>query len=487
MSKGKRSRALRKADTLTRAEAPTLQSLEETALNPDPVTEWLPPIAMSVTSSSEAYGDFTTGLFIVGASTSDSFNRNHRAPVLNARDVVVGVPILWWKLETESTRRQGAAVMDGVGRLQSFALSGTKMNRDGFPMTAIRAAFKGFRVKNNTLQLVPDTSLGLLGSKEWAINSRVSKLLAQSQSLSIVIETPSAVYVSTLTSDGGPPRVLVHDGTLVMKTLDAVLLHSSKWVSAQVGNVSLLAGTASAPDHHSRTFAASRNLTDLPDALKYLGDCLACGRAGDSREHCVPYWVASDHKVKSVVAPVFCVECNGYFGKELEEPISLSAREGNLSEIVKTAVFAKWALKTALALSAVCGVSADKSWMFSLREGQMPVGLQIFALTDVIMAEGYLFSINHFSISAQTQGLFLFTFAMNGLLFVVLRNPTEEIDIPGIQTVYPEAARADSSATLPVLKGDGSLNAVTLNDSLIERMTGERIYRTFTKPTPPAL
>ena len=472
MGKGKRLKASRaaKQPTLTN---PSI-SREDASERPgkDIVDRRHGRLALATISRSENYGDFTTGLSVIAASTSDALTGGHPVGTVKAHDVLVGIPVLWWKLETESTQFQGTQIMDGIGYMQSVALDSQKLEGAAFPMMRERVDSVGFQVKENSLRIASHTrELGLLGEIEFRIEPRLAWFLTLSQSLSVVVETPSSTYISTLTSDGHSPRPVVHDGTLTMKHIEAVLNQSSSWKPIAVGNTSMLVGEEDLPDHHTRTFAANCNVTDLPDRVNYVGECLACGQPGDSREHCVPKWIARNQGVAPVVAPVFCVDCNSHFGRTLEVPIEAAARAGTLESEVKTEVFVRWALKTSFTLSAASDVSVDNAWMQQLRQGFLPDGFQIFASAGVEMDPGYLFSITHFSRGYREKGHFLFSFAMNSLLFVVLRNPSELLEVTGLSRVHPPL----DNDFVP-----GHIDANLLHDYLIFKMTGHQIYRTYT-------
>ncbi len=432
---------------------------------------------LATTNRSREYGDFHTGLLYIGASTSDGQDREGARATVKVRDIVAAVPVLWWRLDTDLTHHQGATVMDAVGHRQSIAIKATLLDDNAFPMNSKRTDSVGFLFKKDTVQLVSnEVELGMFAGHQFKVDPRLGFFFGLSQTLSVVIETPSKTYVSTITADGGAPRLAIHDGTAHMKSLGQVVQRSTRWQPVHVGNVSILADAAMTPDHHRRTYAATSKHTDSPDELSKRSTCLACRNPGNSREHCVPKWIASDQSVPPVVAPLFCGACNNYFGKSLEGPVSKAYRSGKIASLLDEDVFHQWALKTSLLLSSASDVRFDESWMAELREGRMPEGFQIFALTGGRMDPGYLFSITHFSRWARDTGLFLFSFAIPDLLFVVLRH-SESIEIPGLRRVLPGCAQSGQLAEIDV---------VELHDRLIERLTGHPMERFDTSlPTAP--
>lgn len=476
MGRASRSKAERKAarealsalNSSPTAAPPLLDASQPDANPHDQPTNGL---SLRLTSRSEDYGDFHTGLLFIGASTSDGKDREGSRATVRVRDIVAAVPVLWWRLETELTRWQGSPVLEAAGYMQSKALGATLLENHAFPMNSKRTEAVGFRVKGETVRLISDTiNAGVFSDQQFKIDPRLAFFLALSQTLSVVIETPASTYVSTITADGGAPRQVMHDGTAHMSSLDKVVRKSTRWEVVHVGNPSILADAHDTPDHHRRTYSATSGRTDLPDRLSKRRTCLACGKAGDSREHCVPKWIAFDQQVTPVVAPLFCVACNNYFGETLEVPISEAYRAGLITSSLDQTVLHQWALKTALLLSAASDVQVDDTWMAELRAGRMPVGFQIFALTDASMEPGYIFSVTHFSRAARDAGQFLFSFAMRDLLFVVLRH-SEDLQIAGLQRVLPRDA--------PVLRLSG-LDVADLHDQVMEQMTGHAMARSDT-------
>lgn len=89
-----------------------------------------------------------------------------------------------------------------------------------------------------------------------------------------------------------------------------------------------------------------------------------------------------------------------------------------------------------------------------------------------------MFSVTHFSRAARRSGIFLFSFAIHELLFVVLRTPDELLEIAGIDRVRP------AQPTSHPLPAQGvSLDMVELHDHLVEVMTGHAIHRPDEDPS----
>lgn len=338
----------------------------------------------------------------------------------------------------------------------------------GLPMAPIPVRGGTLRVGDGCVELLAvGRRRSIFINQKFPVHSRLAWFISLTGTLSVVFESAGYSSVATFTVEESRPLQAVHDGTKEMSSFGKVVNFSEKWQAAAVGNMSLLAGMDQFPDHHTYTYWSHLSDRNIPDNLKYAGKCIGCGASESSREHCVPKWIADGHGVKPVVSRVLCVRCNSYFGTELEAPIAKSVREGDLGALLHTKLFLLWAVKTALALAAASDVRAWREWMESVREGLIPAKFQVFATTAVQGEPGYSYSVTHFSRSFQKRGAFLLTFAMDGLLFVVLRHQ-RLIDIPGLPRVLPDPAGAVVS---------GSIDAVKLHDELIECITGRPIVR----------
>lgn len=424
-------------------------------------------MVLRATSAHKDMGNFSTGLYVSDFSTSDPAVRTTEPTTARSRDVIAAWPILWWELPTGNEDR----IAETMGRIQAHALDAVESDLSGLPLASSPTSSTTFMVKGGELKLISNArDLGLLGAMNFKIEARLEWFLTLCGSLAIVIETPSKSWIATITREGSTPVVLIHDGNTRMPALNPVINHSKRWERSGIGNTSLLAGMQHVADHHYRTYAAIAAFEpDLPDRLSYQGDCLGCGAPGNSREHCVPSWIAKDQGVHPVVSPIFCVDCNNYFGRTLETPIAIAARAGALPREVGSVLFALWATKTALALSAASDVLIREEWMRAIRDEEMPENFQVFAETNVSMDPGYFYSVTQFSRGARRLGQFLFSFGMNGLLFVVLREESRLLNIPGMSRVQPLGIR---EAT------DASSDLTVLHANVIELMTGHRVVHT---------
>ena len=78
---------------------------------------------------------------------------------------------------------------------------------------------------------------------------------------------------------------------------------------------------------------------------------------------------------------------------------------------------------------------------------------------------GYFFSVTTLAESARRRGDFLFSMAINGLAFVVVRHGQERHMVPEFDRVFPVVSRAD-------MKQRDVVNMQELHAAVLERMTG---------------
>lgn len=430
-------------------------------------------VRLGIASIDDEWGTFTTGLYMVEGSSSDPLHLESNPSTLPVRDVLTSFPILWWSLPggDATTQRVG----DGIAHLQAKLLDATEIIDSPLPLAPTSIQTATFTVMNETLTLSSSTrNLGIFGASGFKISRRLAWFIEQCETVAVIIEASSKKWVATITRDATLPLVLVHPGSFASKSLDALVDHSPNWKAVWVGNTSVYAGGLDTPDHHYRTYEATPDSFDIPQRLTYSGGCLACEEAGSSREHCVPNWIASDHKVVPVTAQIFCVECNNYFGEALEQEIASLARTGKLTHALQSTVFALWAVKTAIALSVASDVRVDPAWMREIRANRLPNGFRIFASTQIHMEPGYAFSIAQFSQSATRKGTFLFSFAVNQLLFVVVRDPSESFELPELAQVSPTSIPRDVAHENLTLSG--------LQALMMERLTGHAMVHSASTP-----
>lgn len=427
-----------------------------------------------LTLSVDAYphGTFTTGLYVMGGSSSDPLELECDLSTLGVRDVLIAFPILWWSLPAGDSMSR--SISEAVAQAQAHALGAIEVSDSSLPLAPSSTQTVTFTVADDTLTLSSTRHVGLIGGLGFKVVKRLAWFLERCQTVAVIINAPSKTWVATVTRDATPPLVLAHPGSFDSTSLDGLIDHSIRWKAVSIGNSSLLAGAEDFPDHHYRTYEATPDSNDIPSGLSYSGGCIACGGDGNSREHCVPNWIASDHKVVPVTAKLFCLECNNHFGDKLEKEIAVLTRTGKLPCALRSKVFALWAIKTAVALSVASDVRIDPAWMRAVRVDELPDGFRVFATTDVNMYPGYAFSVGQFSRSATNEGTFLFSFVVDKLLFVVMRDPSGSFDPPELSQVFPTSAPGKIPPQGFDLSG--------LQRSMMERLTGHAMGHSDSRP-----
>jgi hypothetical protein len=408
----------------------------------------------------ELAGSIRTELLVMEGSSSDSLELEAGLKAQQVRDVITAIPVLVWEQggDLDRSALESAALLELVDVHDGYAL----------PMTLECAECIQFTVEDGCLQFSSRSrNLGFLAGQKFKIHDRMAWFLGRCDSISIVITSSSVFQVRSISNDGMPPRVAVHRGSFDSKQYAALMAYSTNWAETVMANTSLYAGSVDDYDHHSRTYLATPEEVDIPQRIVYRGSCLGCGGAGRSIEHCTPNWIATEHKVVPVTAPIFCAQCNGHFGNELEDPMSNLIRSGGLAHRLGSDLFIRWAIKTALALSVASDSPIDYSWMRAIRLGQVPEGFRVFAETTVEMTPGYMYTVTQFSRSFAEKGAFLVTYAMDGLVFIVLRDATGATELPEWSQVHP--------SVVPRKRKPEAQNFNDLHFGIMKSMTGHEM------------
>lgn len=129
------------------------------------MTEGVPDgatIALNITSRSDDFGDFITGLHVWEGSSSDPVTGSSSATV-QARDRLGGLPVLWWKIGSSDEPPENEPLIEALGDAQARALGAIEFEqRSGLPLAPIPVPSATFRVREGKLKLVSHTKrLGL--------------------------------------------------------------------------------------------------------------------------------------------------------------------------------------------------------------------------------------------------------------------------------------------------------------------------------------
>ena len=365
---------------------------------------------------------------------------------------------------------------DVIARLQATAIGATEILPGTLPLRAYETPRLTFTIGGDQLTVTSDqSSLGLFEGQAFKVAPRLAWFLNEGGTLGVCVRTSRTTWGATALNGAPFPLLAAHEGSTQSKAFTSILEHSERWVFIRPFNQSLFSDALDAPDHHFRFFGATPASADLPQ-INYSGTCVGCGSSEQSREHCLPNWIASTHKVIPVTAPVFCEPCNNYFGVELERPIAHRFQAGTLRHRGESELLARWAVKTSLTLAAASGVLLDPTWGRDLRHGQVPNGFEVFAHWGGSMAPGYVYAVTQFSRALADAGAFLFTFAMDGLVFVTVRAPIPLGQLPVFERVLPYSPVEEN----PDQSGEINLNR--LHQAVLEAITGEKTDFNFSRP-----
>lgn len=395
-------------------------------------------------------GTLSSYLWVADGSSPDIPGPNSASSRV---DTVVAIPVLHWEPCGNST-------MDRVAvRMQATAVDAFEMEDGGFPLVMRPPEDLHFSIDEGNLRIWRERgTAGVFQERDWPIESRLAWFLKQTGTVSLVISDGSTAWVSTALNAQHYPSIAHHRGTIQQRNFTQILNRSTSWAVGVLGNLSLSADMRDMPDDHFDIYVSDETGWQLPDRLEHVGSCLSCERKADSREHCTPDWMARDHGVQPVTAHLFCIECNNYFGKNLERPVASLYRQGTLPREIHGELFAQWAIKTALTLSSASGVRLQPHWMTELRNGKTPSGFEIYAVSDVAQERtGYTFGTTMMSAARHAAGAFLTTFSMPQLAFVVTRSKPQLGAFGPFPRVHPspKAAREPQRRVdLTALHGD---------------------------------
>lgn len=406
-------------------------------------------------------GEFLTGLWVMEASTSDPLRVVNEPVTESTSDVLAAVPFLRWQVPADASAT-------ALARLQQAAFSAVAAEDAEVCLTARASTRVTFELSGSKLRLKPaDARPRSPMELDWFhLEPRVAWFLEETGTLSVQIASSWGLHLVSVTRAGEVLAATIK-GRVDSKSARDLLTRATGWRAVVVANASLLAGADvnDRSDHHFRTYGASPTEADLP-RLAYRGGCLACGTSeGLSREHCVPNWVARELDVEPVTCDVFCKECNNKLGDALEAPIAEMHREGTLSASLDSSLVVRWAIKTALTLSAAANVWVRPEWMGRIASGAVPGGFEVFGRVLGRSTPGYSFTVHQFTASDRRAGRHLSILSLGSLLFVVARTSPELGTVPGVPRVHPGALPVDGGPR-------ASVDLEALNSELTRRLTG---------------
>ena len=190
-------------------------------------------------------------------------------------------------------------------------------------------------------------------------------------------------------------------------------------------------------------YESTSSVNSLPTPPKLGTRCWSCGKTEITREHCSPKWLADYFHVTPLVAPIFCSQCNSWFGENLELPMShflLPSSKSSFTKKELMLIITNWAIKTALTMSLASAVRVQQTWLHSLRKGQPPEGFRVFFDQGVPLNKpGFNFGVSRFADGIVNSGGFLFTMSTPLFTLCVVRT-TKEITVPLLE-IFPKVSK----------------------------------------------
>lgn len=418
------------------------------------------------TVQNETAASYSSYLFVGEGSSNDKIGRNQSLSVSGATDRLMAIPVVEWNGLVDDP----ASGFETLDFLKSIKARRTP-KRVRFPLVFDELSPAISEIGADSVELGYSDANGKWRSQKFLIEPRLAYFLSGTGTLTLIIQTTLGQLIASVMTNEPAPLMAVFPGSLASKQLDQIIDMSNSWNFVVPGNPSIFIGGEQMRDDSYFCYIATREQTELPEKIRQEEVCVACGVHGVTREHCSPNWLAKYWQVTPVTAEILCDSCNGFFGRKLEKPIAAAYQEFYktaqvLSTLVKPVdLLIQWCLKTALLLSIASGKKVDKTWIRTLRQGRTPSGFEIYLNENVSGINGYFFSVTTLAESARRRGDFLFSMAINGLAFVVVRHGQERHMVPEFDRVFPVVSRAD-------MKQRDVVNMQELHAAVLERMTG---------------
>ncbi|HGK7344764.1 TPA: hypothetical protein ACJ51Y_001206 [Streptococcus suis] len=211
-------------------------------------------------------------------------------------------------------------------------------------------------------------------------------------------------------------------------------------------------------------YESTSNKESLPTSRSItFKRCFACGKNETSKEHCSPKWIANKYNVKPLVANILCIECNNWFGVNLENKI----QQLQINNYISKAILINWCIKTSLTMSIASGVPFDTNDLMVLKRGITPTGYEVYFINIGVNTEGFSYGVSHFETQIRERGTFLFTFTMPDFSFIVIKNNEGILlDIP-IKKIWPQGE--EQEVNIP-----SKLNFTDLHQRLHEDLSKQK-------------
>ncbi|MBA0048188.1 hypothetical protein [Mycobacteroides sp. LB1] len=298
------------------------------------------------------------------------------------------------------------------------------------------------------------------------LDSRVVYFLRLTETLGIEIRHgDQTCYFGTIVQEGSGisrPALAAHRGTV-----NAGIREKSKdWERVNPFYESVFVGGDDSGDDHTYVGYATRDREQFPRGAT-RSTCMHCAAATSlTIEHCTPKWLADRLAVTPVTAKILCEPCNKTFGAELEDPIAELYDTKMLTDPAHRILVSRWAVKTAIMLSAVSNVSIRQE-LFDFVEGrETDSSVSVYWCDNArsLLDSGYHYVVTKFRPELAADS-FLFAMSFGATSFVVARTPTELGTLPLIDRWAPS-----------FLPGQASGEDIKIHDWIMRNKFGVDLY-----------
>lgn len=274
-----------------------------------------------------------------------------------------------------------------------------------------------FALDCNTLQIrgIASTQASL----SMQVTDRYAYFLSLTNNLSVNIVCGQRRWWITLVDRhkwNGVPSVAAYPA----RYNNGIIEKSPRWTAGMVSPDSMITDFQ---EIYTWTYGASTVKRNIPKLESFEPDsCVRCDGSDLNREHCTPKWMADRLNVEPVVGRIACVDCNTGFGRGLEIPVSALYAAGQFRDPEYDGLVYRWALKTALMLSAMSNI-AFPAWLWRVVDGQKPPDtLHLFRiLVPALPDGGYLYTVTSFPYG--TGEVFACSFMFDNDMFLFVQSP----------------------------------------------------------------
>lgn len=335
---------------------------------------------------------------------------------------------------------ESVAAADDVGRTLGAHRVPTNFNHNSVELPVHRKVSTScsFSLTGKKLDIIRHGMPRRTVMRALPLDPRVVYFLRLTETLGVDIRYGGETrYFGTIVQEGSGirrPVLATHRGTI-----NAGIREKSKnWERAIPFYESVFVGGDDSGDDRTYVGYATHDREQFPTGITRTV-CLCCAAATSlTVEHCTPKWLANRLGVTPVTAEILCKPCNTTFGAEFEDYVAKLYDTNMLTAPVHRNLVSRWAVKTAIMLSAVSNVSIRQE-LFDFVEGRnadSSVSVYWCDNAQSMLDSGYHYVVTKFRPELAAES-FLFTMIFGATSFVVARTPTELGPLPLIDRWAP--------------------------------------------------